>query len=97
FRHVRGDLFEGRVGKRVELHFHYRAETTHGHADSGTDDARLGQRCVEAAVLAEIARQPVGDAEYPAEGADVLATHQDVLVVFHRVPQRRVERVRHRG
>ena len=41
---VAGDLLEGRVGERVELHLDDRDQPVHRHADGGADDARLGQR-----------------------------------------------------
>ena len=64
--------------------------------DREADDAGLGQRGVEAAVLAELGGQPVGDPEDAAERADVLAEHQHRRVLGHRVAQRPVERLRHR-
>ena len=94
--HVRDDLLERRVGERVELHLDDRPEPGHGHADREADDAGLGQRGVEAAVLAEVAGEPVGDPEDAAELADVLAEHDDVVVVGHGVAQRGVERLGHR-
>ena len=78
--HVRGDLLERRVGEGVELHLDDRPEAAHGHADREADDAGLGQRRVEAALLAEVAGQPVGDAEDAAERADVLAEDEHALV-----------------
>ena len=59
------------------------------------DDAGLGQRRVEDAVLAEPGRQPVGDAEDPAERADVLAEDDDPLVGGQAVGQGPVERGGH--
>jgi hypothetical protein len=64
---VRGDLLERRVRERVELHLHHRSQPGHGQADREADDAGLGQRGVEAALVAEAGQQPVGDPEDAAE------------------------------
>jgi len=84
-RHVRDDLLEGGVGEGVELHLDDRFEAGHGHADGEADDARLGQGGVEAPGGAEVAGQPVGHSEDPAQGADVLAEHDDFLIRGERV------------
>ena len=47
-------------------------------------------------VLAEAGGQPVGDAEDPAQRADVLAEHDHPVVGGQAVGQRPVERARHR-
>jgi len=36
---VAGDLFEGWIGERVELHLHDGPQAVHRHADGGADDA----------------------------------------------------------
>ena len=77
---VADDLLERRVGEGVELHLDHRAHSVHRHPDGHPDDAGLGQRGVEAAVLAEVLGQPVGDPEDAAERTDVLAEHDDPLV-----------------
>ena len=92
---VAGDLLEGGVGERVELHLDDRDEAVHRHADGGADDAGLGERRVEDPVLAEAAGQPVGDAEDPAERADVLAEDDDAVVGGQAVGQGPVERGGH--
>src|SRR5690606_25019649 len=89
---VRDDLLEGRVAEGVELHLDDRAEPLHRQADREAGDPGLGQRGVEAALLAEVAGEPVGDPEDAAEAADVLAEDQDVLVGGEGVAQGPVER-----
>ena len=83
---VAGDLLEGRVGERVELHLDDRTQPVHRHADRGADDAGLGQRSVEHPFVAEALGQPVGDPENAAERADVLAEHQHAVVGAARRP-----------
>ena len=74
---VADDLLEGGVGEGVELHLDHRSHAVHGQADRHADDAGLGERGVEAAVLAELGGEPVGDPEDTAERADVLPEDQD--------------------
>jgi hypothetical protein len=90
-------LLERRVGEGVELHLHDRPQPVHGHADGRPEDARLGERRVRAAVLAELLGEPVGDPEDAAEGADVLAHDMDGRVGCHGVAQRAPEGLRHGG
>ena len=94
---VRDELLERRVGEGVELHLHDRPQPVHRHADGRAEDARLGERGVGAAVLAELRGQPVGDPEDAAERADVLAEDVHVRVLGERVAQGAVEGLRHRG
>src|SRR6266568_8870532 len=76
------DLVEGRIDESVELDLAHRAVTAQRHAESRSDDARFGQRGVDDAVVAEILLQRVGDPEYAAEAADVLAHQQDLRIVL---------------
>jgi hypothetical protein len=85
------DLVERREDEPVELDLAHRPETTHGETDGRADDARLGQRRVEHALLAEVLLEPVGDAEDAAELADVLPHHDDLRVRLHRGTQAHVE------
>jgi len=78
-------LFERRVGEGIELHLHDRSISHHRHADGKADDARLGQRRVEAAVLAEVAGQPVGHPEHSAKRSDVFPNTTHVVIGGHRV------------
>ena len=89
------DLLEGRVGEGVELHLDHRPHAVHGHAHRHPDDAGLGERGVEAAGLAELGGEPVGDPEDAAERSDVLTEHQHGGVLGHRVAQGPVEGLRH--
>ena len=95
-RDVRDHLLERRIAERVELHLDHRSHAVHRHADGGADDARLGERGVPDAVLAELRLQAVGDAEDAAERADVLAVDDDAVVGRHGVAQGGVERAGHR-
>ncbi len=90
---VADHLLERGVAERVELHLDDRPEALHREPDGEPGDAGLGQRGVEAAVLAELRGQPVGDPEDAAEGADVLTEDQHVLVLGQGVAQRRVQRL----
>jgi hypothetical protein len=91
-----GDLLEGRVAERVELKLHHRPHAVHGHANGGADDARLGQRRVEHARLAELLGQAIGHPEHTAERADVLTKDIDGRVVLKSLAQGPVERGRER-
>ena len=95
-RDVGDDLLERGVGVRVELHLDDRAHARHRHADRGSGDAGLGERGVPDALGSELLPQAFGDAEDPAEAADVLAVDDDVLVLGQGIAQGLVERLRHR-
>ena len=58
--------------------------------------ARLGERRVEHAALAELVLQPVGHAEDAAELPDVLAEEEHPVVLGQRVAERLVQRLGHR-
>jgi hypothetical protein len=94
-RQLRGDLVDRREDEAVELDLAHRAESAQRQPDGGADDARLGQRGVEDALLAEVLLQAVGHPEHAAEAADVLAHHDDLGVVLHRRAEAVVERLRH--
>lgn len=61
------DLVEGRVDEAVELDLADGAVAAQRHADRGADDAGLGERAVDDAVLAEVLLQALGDAEDTTE------------------------------
>ena len=90
------DLVVRRVDEAVELDLDDRPVAAQRHADRGADDAGLRQRAVDDPVLAEVLLQAVGDPEDAAELADVLAHHQDLGVVLHRLAQSGVEALRER-
>ena len=69
------DLVVRRIDVVGELDLGDRPQAVDRHADRGGDDAALGDRRIEHAVLAVLALQAVGDAEHAAEVADVLAHH----------------------
>jgi hypothetical protein len=94
---VRHDLLEAGIGERVELQLHDRPQPRHRHADREADDPGLGERGIEAPLVAVGREQAVGDAEDAAEPPDVLAEHHDALVIGHGVAQRSVQRLGHRG
>src|SRR5690606_33281193 len=82
-RELGRDLVERREHEAVELDLDDGAEARHREADRRADDAGLGERRVEHAVLTEVALQVLGDAEDTAELADVLAHEQNAAVFFH--------------
>ena len=57
------------------------------------DDADLGDRRVDDALLAELVDQSVGDLERSAVRADVFADAEDVLVALHLLEQRLANRL----
>ena len=83
-RELRGDLVERGEDEPVELDLADRAEAAHREPDRGADDARLGERRVEHALVAELGLEALGDAEDAAERADVLAHEQHLLVGAQR-------------
>ena len=85
------DLVEGRVDEAVELDLDDRAVAAQGEPDRRADDAGLGERGVEHAVLAEVLLQALGDAEDAAELADVLTHEDDLGVALHGATQAGVE------
>ena len=90
-RDLADDLVVRRVDEAVELDLDDRLVAPQRHPDGRADDAGLGQRAVDDAVLAEVLLQTVGDPEDAAELADVLAHEQDLGVVLHRLAQAHVE------
>ena len=78
-------LVEGRVDEVGELDLGDGPHTRQRQPDGHTDDARLGQRRVEHARLAELGEQAVGGAEDAAPRAHVLAQHHHPLVGGHEV------------
>ena len=79
-RELADDLVVGRIDVVGELDLGDRPQAVDAHADRRADDAALGDRRVEHAVLAVLALQAVGDAEHAAEVAHVLAEHHHVRV-----------------
>src|SRR6056297_508736 len=65
------DQIEGGVDEAHELNLGDGAEAVGGHADGGTDDARLRQRRVDHAVVAELVVEALGRAEDAAVLAHV--------------------------
>ncbi|GAA3308323.1 hypothetical protein GCM10020219_009380 [Nonomuraea dietziae] len=90
---LRDDLVGGGEDEPVELDLADGPVAPQCQADRGADDARLGERGVDDAVLAEVLLQTVGDAEDAAELADVLAHDEDLRVVLHRLAQALVDRL----
>src|SRR5690606_35442972 len=65
------------------------------YAHRGADDPGFGERGVDDALGAEGFLQAIGDAEDAAEGADVLADQEHVVVRGKDVVQGRVQGFRH--
>ena len=77
-------------------------QATHRETDRETDDARLCERRIEDALLAEALLQAFGDAENAAVHADVFTEKNDVGVLLHLLNEREIDRldkieVRHGG
>ena len=73
--HVRDQLVEAGIREGVVLHLAHGAPARHAEPDGGAEDARLGERRVEAAVRSEAVAQSCGRSEDAARTADVLAHH----------------------
>jgi hypothetical protein len=86
-------LVERRVAERVVLHLHHGAPAGHAEADRGSEDSRLGERGVDAALGTEPVLKARGGTKDPAELADVLSHHEDGRVALHLDVQRVVHRL----
>src|SRR4249919_110255 len=89
--HARGmadDEVDHRVHEAVELGLGHRLHALRGHADGQAGDGGFVQRRVEHALGAEGLLQAGGGAEHAAVDADVLAEHDDRVVMAHLVGQR---------
>ena len=95
-RHLGDDLREAREDEAVELDLEHRAVAAHAQSDGGADDARLGQRRVDHAVLAELGLEPLSDPEDAAELSDVLAREEHLRVGLECAAQPPVEGLCHR-
>ena len=93
---LRGDLVERREDEAVELDLDDGPVAAHREADRRADDAGLGERGVEHALVAELGLQALGHAEHAAERADVLAHEQHLVVGAQRLAEAGVDRLRHR-
>src|SRR5439155_6660194 len=87
-RRLAHDLVEGRVDEVRELDLRDRYQPVQRGAYGDADDARLCQRGVQYACLAELAVQALGGQEHAALLADVLAQHPDPLVAIHLLVER---------
>src|SRR5690606_19493884 len=70
-------------------------EAVERHADRRAEDAALGERRVDDAVVAELVPKALGDAEDAADAPDVLAEDDDPLVLLHLEAERVVDRLDH--
>ena len=95
-RRLRHDLVVARIDVVGELDLRDGPEAVGAHADGDADDAGFVDRRVEAARLAVFALQALGAAEDAAEIADVLAEHDDTLVLGHLAIHRVADRLDHR-
>src|SRR5262249_44438891 len=68
-------------------------ESLRRHADAQAADQKLGERRVDDPLRPEALLQPGGRTEHAAVDADILAEHDDVLVVRHRAGERQVDRL----
>ncbi len=97
-RDVRDELLERRVGERVELHLHDRPQPVHGHADRacrGCRPRRAGCRCSGRRRTPWRGRPSRGRRRRCVPTSSPITWTAGVL--GHRVPQRAVQRLRHRG
>ena len=89
------DLVERRVDEVGELDLGDRQEAVQRGADGDADDARLGERRVQDARLAEPGMQPVGGTEDATLAPDVLAHDEHALVPLHLFGDRGADRFDH--
>ena len=90
------DLVEAGVDKPVELDLGHRLEAAQRESDGHADDRGLGERRIEDTLLPEGFLQAIGDPEHPAERANILTEHQDVLITGQGITQGEVDRFGHR-
>ena len=77
---VGDELVEAGIREGVVLHLADRPPAGHAEPDGAAEDPGLGERRVDAAVLAEAVAQPGRGAEDAAGATDVLAHHHHALV-----------------
>ena len=83
-----------RVGEKVdELHLDHWPHAHVGRARRRADNADLGDRRVDDALLTELVEQSFRDLERAAVLADVFAETKHVLVAFHFLEQRLADRL----
>ena len=75
------DLVERARDEVGELELDDRPLAHPGGPDRGADEALLGDRRVDHALVAELLQEALRDAERAAEVADVLAEQEDALVL----------------
>ena len=92
---VGDQLVEARIRERVVLHLADRLPARHAEPDRAAEDPGLGERRVDAAVLAELVAQPGGRAEDAAGAADVLAHDHHVVVARELDVEPVVDRLDH--
>src|SRR5208282_3269386 len=95
-RRLRHELVIAGIDVVGELDLRDRPKPIGAHADRDAHDPGLVDWGVEAARLAILALQAIGAAEYAAEIADVLAEHDDALVLGHLAVHRVADRLDHR-
>src|SRR5919108_1459728 len=81
------DLVESRVDETVELDLRDRMEALERQADRDAHDARLGERRIEDALLAEFFLESVCDPKDAAQASHVFSEDQHPVVFLHRIPQ----------
>ncbi len=89
------ELIESRVDVVSELALDHGFEPIGAHADRHRDLTALGNGRVEHARFAMALLQPIGDAEYTAEEANVLAEDQHIRITLQHHVERGVERLDH--
>ncbi len=77
------ELVERGIAERVVLHLADRPPAGHAQPDRGAEDARLGERRVDAAVGAEPFLEACRGPEHAAQPPDVLAHDHDRAIALH--------------
>ncbi len=87
-RGVTGDVLHHRIDEAFELRLGDRFHALRGETDREAGDRRLVERRIDHALVAELLLQADRRAEHAAVDADVLAEHDDGIVVLHFVGER---------
>ena len=80
------DLVEGAADEVHELELGDRTHAGERRAESGADDGRLGNWCINNALRAEAVNETVGDFKRSAVDANVFAEAEDGGIAFHFFP-----------
>ena len=88
-------LMQPKIGKARELHFRNRFLAPNCHADGKTKNTAFSQRRVNHPAFAELLDKSLGNPENTAIPADVFTQDHDLVILFHFLKEREIDRFDH--